>query len=96
MKAIQTALILAGLCVSSTGFAAQPIDKEAAKQAALDTCLAKAKERYGSAFTNSKPKKRKVGKIRGYSYILRVGNRNKKMVCVADANGETIIFAGSR
>ena len=41
MKAIQTALILTGLCLYANGHAAQATDTDAAKQAALDACLAK-------------------------------------------------------
>ena len=91
MKTMQSALILAGLCLSANGFAAQPTDVEKAKQDALNTCLAKATAHYGSAIASSKPKKKKVGKMRGYAVTLKVG-KAKKMRCLADANGKTIFF----
>ena len=94
MKAIQTALILTGLCLSTAIFAAQPMDKEAAKQAALDICLAEATERYGTASAVSKPKKKRIGKMSGYRVTLKVGKSNKSIHCLADANGETSFYTG--
>ena len=95
MKTIQTAFILISLCLSTTSFAAQPTNKDAVKQAALDACLAKAKVRYGSVSKNSRPKKKKLGNSRGYSYALRVGDHNKRIICHADANGETKFYSGN-
>ena len=96
MKTIQTAFILTSLCLSTASFAAQLTDKAAVKQAARDTCLAKAIEVYGSATTKSKSTKKKIGKVKGYSYTLKVGQKNKKIKCLADANGETVFYDGRR
>lgn len=96
MKTIQTVLILSSVCLSATSFAAQPADTDAAKKAARDTCLTVATERYGSATTKLKGKKKKIGKIRGYSFTLKVGQRNRSIKCLADAKGETIFYDGGR
>lgn len=96
MKTIQTTLIITSLCLSGSGFAAQPTDKGAVKQTARDTCLTKATEVYGSATTKSKAKKMKIGKVRGYSFTLKVGQKNAKIKCLADANGETVFYEGRR
>ena len=92
MKAMHTSLILAGLCLSANSFAAQPTDVEQAKQDALTTCLAKATAHYGSATASSKPKKKKIGKMKGYSVTLKVGKAKETRRCLADANGETIFY----
>ncbi len=95
MKAMQATLILAGLCLSAISFAAQSTDRDALKQAAREACLANAMERYGSASTNSKGSKRRIGRVKGYSFSLMVGERNRKINCLADADGETMFYSGS-
>ena len=84
MNAIQTTLVLTGLCLFASSHAAQPEDADAVKQAALDVCLAKATERYGSASARSKPKKKTIGKMRGYQVTLKVGQFGKSVHCLAD------------
>ncbi len=96
MKTIQTALLVISVALAATSFAAQPANTEVAKKAARDTCLAQAKETYGSATTNTKPKRKKIGKVKGYSFNLKVGERNRKIKCLADANGETIFYDAGR
>ena len=96
MKKIQSAFILTGLCLSTVSFAAQPTDKTALKQAAHDTCLAKAIEVYGTATAKSKATKKKIGRVKGYSFTLKVGESNKRVKCLADENGETVFYGRSR
>ena len=96
MKIMRTTIAITTLCVSATCRAAQPTATDREKQAAQEVCLAKAIEHYGSATTSTKPKKKKIGNVKGYSFRLKVGEKNKSVKCLADANGETVFYGGRR
>ena len=66
------------------------MDVEAAKQAALEVCIAKVTERYGSVTTKTKLKKKRIGKISGYVVAMNVDKTNRRINCLAD--GETLIY----
>jgi len=94
MKTLKLTIILASILLASNSSAAQETDVEAAKQAARETCLAKAQQRYDSAEIVSRPKRKRIGGISGYGYQLRVGEKNRKVVCIASAEGEVKFFNG--
>ncbi len=95
MKTLKFPAILASMLLASNSVVAQDSDVEAAKQAAKETCLNAAIQRYDSAEVVSRPKMKKLGGIRGYGYQLRVGKKSRKVVCVASADGEVKFFNGS-
>jgi len=95
MKILKFPVILASMLLASNSVAAQDTDVAAAKEAARETCLTAAIQQYDSAEVVSRPKKKRIGGISGYGYQLKVGEKSRKVVCVASADGEVKFFKGS-
>ena len=61
---------------------------DAAKQIAIDTCVSKATEVYGSAEAVGKVKRKRLNSKRGYRVPLKTGERSKKVNCFLSDSGE--------
>ena len=79
-----TLMFIAGAFLSTSSIcAAENADKQAAKDAALELCMTEISKSYKNAeVTSKKAKRKKIGKVRGYAYSIRVTNR-KSLVCLA-------------
>jgi hypothetical protein len=88
---VLAAIIFVSLSTGSIAEGETEVDK--AKQAAVDTCMKAAEERYGKARTSSKPRKASIGGKRGYKISMRVGNTSKRVACVAFHDGEVTFTA---
>ena len=94
MNTIRIAIVVTCLCLSGRSLSAEQTEGEAAKQAARETCITDAQERYGSAEIISEPKKKTFGRRRGYGFEMQVGEQNKRMNCFADRKGSTMFYGG--
>lgn len=74
--------------------AAESDSKEQVKDAAREACVAAAVKRYGDGTAKQKAYRKKIGKVKGYAFRMRVGARKKEVNCLADAKGEAIFFRG--
>ena len=94
---VQTAIAVIGLACASAGYAAEDADKqaakEAAKEAARQVCLTAAQKRYASPEITGSGHRKKVGDIRGYAFKVDTGS-HRSTVCVADAKGKWMFYAG--
>ena len=61
---------------------------DAAKQIAIDTCVSKATEVYGSAEAVGKVRRKGLSSKRGYRVPLKTGERSKKVNCFVSDSGE--------
>ncbi|MDH3640749.1 MAG: hypothetical protein OES38_01550 [Gammaproteobacteria bacterium] len=87
-------LAVAALALSfgSAAFAAEESDVEAAKQAALQACVAEAEKRYGSGEIASKARKKNISAKRGYEFRMKVGKSGKRRNCFSDRDGRTMFY----
>ncbi len=95
---MRTALLFStiiGLSLSANAVGADQKQVDTAKQAAVDVCVSKATEQYGSAESVGKVSKKRLNNKRGYTVRLKVGERSKKVNCFADENGEVMFYSGS-
>ncbi|XOV85410.1 MAG: hypothetical protein ACFHXK_09880 [bacterium] len=83
-----------GLSLSANAVGADREQVEAAKQAAVDVCVSKATEHYGTAEPVGKVSKKRLNAKRGYTVRLKVGERSKKINCFADKNNEITFYSG--
>ncbi|MEQ9451234.1 MAG: hypothetical protein RJQ07_06585 [Pseudomonadales bacterium] len=83
-----------GLALSANAVAADQEQVEAAKQAAIEICLSKATERYGSAEMAGRVTKKRLNNRRGYNVRLKVGERSKKVNCFAAKNNDVTFYSG--
>lgn len=90
MNTIRVLAAIAFVSVSTGSIADGDAEVDAAKQAAVDTCMAAATERYGEARATSKPRKQHISGKKGYKISMKVGSRNKKVACIAFRDGETM------
>ncbi len=88
MKAFRFLIPVALVCLSTVSIADDDAKIEAAKQAAAETCINEAQERYSSATAISDV--RKYNK-RGYYVDLKVRKNKKKVRCIAQKNGKVLI-----
>jgi hypothetical protein len=95
MNTLRSTVIVAGLLVAAGSFAEEQAEIDTVKQAASETCLSAAQENYGAAEIVSKPKKRRIGRTKGYGFKLAVGEKGKKVNCVASSDGATMFYTGS-
>lgn len=95
MNALRNTVIVAGLLLAASSFAEEQTETDAVKQAASETCLSAAQENYGAAEIVSNPKKRRIGRVKGYGFKLEVGAKSKKVNCVASSDGATMFYTGS-
>ncbi|NOX70585.1 MAG: hypothetical protein GXP15_15445 [Gammaproteobacteria bacterium] len=95
MNKRQIIVAIASLFFVSGSFAAENVDTAAAKKAAVEACTAGATEKYGSAQAISKPRKKSVGRTRGYGVKMRVGKKKKTINCIASSDGAVSFFSGS-
>ena len=68
---------------------------EQIKQNAVDQCIAGAEAKYGLAKVVSKPRKKKIGSNKGYAVKMKVGDNQKKVMCLAGRDGETKFYTGN-
>jgi len=90
--------ITLGVWITSNSFADEDsqTEQEVAKETAVKVCMARAIEVYGSATSNVKPRKSRIGRIHGYVVQLRVGKGKKRVRCLTDKdNGETKFYIGA-
>ena len=92
---MKTFITCALVLFTATSFAAENSSKDQIKDAARKACVTAAVERYGEATAKQKAHRKKIGKTKGYAFRMRVGERGKKINCLADVNGETLFFSGS-
>jgi len=95
MNTLRNTIIIAGLLVAAGSFAEEQAETDAVQQAASKTCLSVAKENYGAAEIVSSPKKKRIGRTKGYGFKLEVGEKGKKVNCVASSDGATMFYTGS-
>ncbi|RKZ11990.1 hypothetical protein DRQ53_15390 [bacterium] len=91
MKVNQFFIALALVSLSTASIADDDAEIEAAKQAAAETCMKEAQERYGSADATSEARKYSKSGMRGYYVDFKVGKNNKKVRCIAQNNGKVMI-----
>jgi hypothetical protein len=95
MNTLRNTVIVAGLLVAAASFAEEQAETDAVKQAASEICLSAAQQSYGAAEIVSSPKKRRIGRTKGYGFKLEVGEKGKKVNCVASSDGATMFYTGS-
>ena len=93
MKAFHFFIPVALVCLSTASIADEDAKIEAAKQAAAETCMKEAQERYDSATSTSEPRKYNKSGMRGYYLDFKVGKTNKKVRCIVQKNGKVMITA---
>ncbi|MBE9537608.1 MAG: hypothetical protein IMF06_00925 [Proteobacteria bacterium] len=91
MKAFQIFIAVALVSLSTASIAEDDAKIEAAKQAAADTCMKEAQERYSSASAITDTRKYNKSGMRGYYIDMKVGKNNKKVRCIAQNNGKVMI-----
>jgi len=91
MKAFRFFIVATLVSLSTASIADDDAKIEAAKQAAAETCMTEALERYGSADATSEAKKYSKSGMRGYYVDFKVGKNNKKVRCIAQKNGKILI-----
>lgn len=64
----------------------------AAKQIAIDTCVSKATEAYGSAEAVGKAKRKRLNSKRGYRIPLRTGERSREVYCFVSDSGDVSFY----
>jgi len=89
---VLTAIVFVSLSTGSIAAATGQDEIDKAKQAAVDTCVKAAEERYGTVSKTSKPSKMRISGKKGYSVKMRT--RNKNVTCVAFKDGEVKFIAG--
>lgn len=93
---IKIAAAVMAIGYTCIGYAAET-ETQSVKDAARATCLAEAKKNYTSAeIVSTRAKKKKVGKMRGYAFTVKVKKPKKSLVCIANAEGETLFYRGTR
>jgi hypothetical protein len=89
---VLTAIVFVSLSTGSIAAVDGQDEIDKAKQAAVDTCMKAAEERYGTVSKTSKPNKERIGGKKGYSVKMRAGH--KKVTCIAFEDGEVMFTAG--
>lgn len=92
---LSVSAVTLGILVTVNGFADEDSQtgKEVAKETAVKVCMARAIEVYGSATTNVKPRKSRIGRNHGYLVQLKVGKGRKRVRCMTDEDsGETKFY----
>ncbi|MEP5764257.1 MAG: hypothetical protein ABJ308_06675 [Halieaceae bacterium] len=90
MKSLRVLATIIFVSLSNASIADGESEVDKAKQAAVDTCLKAAEERYGEARAYSKTRKATVGGKKGYRTALRVGSGTKKVACIAFKDGQVM------
>ncbi|RLA43881.1 MAG: hypothetical protein DRR42_21175 [Gammaproteobacteria bacterium] len=91
MKAFRFFIVATLVSLSTASIADDDAKIEAAKQAAAETCMTEALERYDSATAISEARKYNKSGMRGYYVDFKVGKNNKKVRCIAQKNGKILI-----
>lgn len=95
MKSVSLISAIIGLSLAANAMGADDETVEASKRAAVDTCVSKAIEKYGSAEAVGKISSTRLNSKRGYKVRLKVGERSRKVNCFAAKNGEVTFYSGS-
>ena len=89
---VLTAIVFVSLSTGSIADVNGESEIAKIKQAAVETCMKAAEERYGTVGKTSKPGKMRIGGKKGYSMKMRAGRKN--VTCVAFKDGEVKFIAG--
>jgi len=93
MKHLVLFLVTTGLSLSAIAGdkdANEQID--AAKQIAIETCVSKATEVYGSAEVAGRAKRKSFNSKRGYRIPLKTGERSRKVYCFVSDSGDVSFY----
>lgn len=94
MRNVRRVVLVFALSATAATFADDLSDVEKKKLKAENLCVVEAKERYGAAEAITKPRKKKIGRVKGYALKIKVGAARKTVNCLVGKDGEFVFYQG--